>query len=174
MKNYFHLNLSLSQRLKLGFACVLLLLLCIATMSTLALRQAGQDMKRVVEVNSTRSELANALLVNIGNMTTTVRSIALLTDLRAVETAVAAFQSLDTECQSLQETLSKHLALWGAQPDELSLFNNVVESSQKARPVIAQAAKLGQDGDNIAAVTAITTRVVPLAACRAFPLPEVG
>jgi hypothetical protein len=57
------LNQSLANRLKLGFASVLLLLLCIAAMGTFSLRQASKDMKLVVEVNATRSGLANELLI---------------------------------------------------------------------------------------------------------------
>ncbi|MES2951315.1 MAG: ATP-binding protein [Pseudomonadota bacterium] len=155
-------HLSLSHRLKLGFACVLSLLLCIAAVSTLTLRQAGRDMKIVVEVNATRSELANALLVNIGNMATTVRTVALLTDLKAVDRAAESLRQLDAECIHLENTLRKHLDQWGAQPEELALMDAVIEASRKTRPVIAEAAKLGSDGDNTAAVNTMTTRVAPL------------
>jgi methyl-accepting chemotaxis protein len=154
-------NASLSRRLKLGFASVLLLLVCIAAVSTWALMQARDDMKQVVEVNGVRSSLANDLMISIGNMATTVRDITLVSDLPAIDAAVKTLQRYGAEYEAQEASLKANLEQGGAPPDELKLFEEIVAAGKKTRPMIENAARLGKDGDNIGALTELTLRESP-------------
>ena len=159
--NRLSLGSSLAHRLGLGFAGVLLLMLCIAVVSTLTLRQVQAQMKQVVDVNGTRSELANGLMISIGDMATVVRSITMLPDVKAVEHEVAALKDLDLKYAGQEVALKKNLEAHGAVAQELALFEQIVAAGQKTRPLITQAARQGNEGDNLSSVNTLTKDVAP-------------
>ncbi|XVJ70204.1 MAG: HAMP domain-containing protein [Rhizobacter sp.] len=156
-----NLNASLARRLGLGFASVLALLLCIAALSTWALRQAGAQMTQVVEVNGLRSSLANDLMIAIGDMATSVRSITLMTDVKAIDKDVKALKDLDAHYAQLEQALAADMKTNEASAQELALLEKVMEASKKTRPLVALAAQQGGQGDNVSSVLTLTQDVAP-------------
>ena len=156
-----NLNASLARRLGLGFASVLALLLCIAAVSTWALRQAGAQMTQVVEVNGLRSSLANDLMIAIGDMATSVRSITLLTDTKAIDKEVQGLKDLDAHYGRLEDALAENMKTNKASADEQALLEKIVEASKKTRPMVALAAHQGGQGDNMSSVMTLTEQVAP-------------
>ena len=156
-----NLNASLARRLGLGFASVLALLLCIAAVSTWALRQAGAQMTQVVEVNGLRSSLANDLMIAIGDMATSVRSITLLTDTQAIDKEVKSLKDLDVHYARLEDALATDMKTNAATAEEQALLDKMVEAGKKTRPMVALAAHQGGQGDNMSSVMTLTEQVAP-------------
>jgi methyl-accepting chemotaxis protein len=157
----WNLNASLARRLGLGFASVLALLLCLAAVSTWALRQAGAQMTQVVEVNGLRSSLANDLMIAIGDMATSVRSITLLTDVQASDKEVKGLKDLDAHYAKLEEALAANLQAYATSAEEQTLFDKLVAAGKKTRPMVALAAQQGGAGDNMSSVMTLTEQVAP-------------
>jgi methyl-accepting chemotaxis protein len=156
-----NLNASLARRLGLGFASVLALLLCLAAVSTWALRQAGAQMTQVVEVNGLRSSLANDLMIAIGDMATSVRSITLLTDVHAIDKEVKGLKELDAHYAQLEDALAADMKANEASAQEQALLKKLVEAGKKTRPMVALAAHQGGQGDNMSSVLTLTEQVAP-------------
>jgi methyl-accepting chemotaxis protein len=161
MWNRLSFNTSVAWRLGLGFAGVLALLLCIAAVGTWALRQASAQMTQVVEVHAYRSGLANDLMITIGDTATAVRNVTLFSDVQAIENEVKVLKTIDARYQSQQDELKKSLAEHDALPEEVALFEAVIASGQKTRPMVALAAHQGGDGDSMSAVLTLTQQVAP-------------
>ncbi|MFM8901630.1 MAG: methyl-accepting chemotaxis protein [Burkholderiales bacterium] len=157
----WNLNSSLARRLGLGFASVLALLLCIAAVSTWALRQAGAQMTQVVEVNGLRSGLANDLMIAIGDMATSVRSITLLTDVQAIDKEVKGLKDLDAHYAQLEDALAANIQANATSAEEQALFDKLVAAGKKTRPMVALAAHQGGQGDNMSSVMTLTEQVAP-------------
>jgi HAMP domain-containing protein len=156
-----NLNASLARRLGLGFASVLALLLCIAAVSTWALRQAGAQMTQVLEVNGLRSSLANDLMIAIGDMATSVRSITLLTDVQAIDKEVKGLKDLDAHYARLEDALAADMKTNEATAEEQALLEKMVAAGKKTRTMVALAAHQGGQGDNMSSVMTLTEQVAP-------------
>ena len=161
MPKRLNFNASVANRLKLGFASVLALLLCIAAVGTWALRQASTQMTQVVAVHSYRSALASDLMVTIGDMASAVRNVTLYSDIHAIESEVKVLKSIEARYLSQEAEMKKSLALHEASPQDKDLFEAVVAHGQKTRPAVAAAAKQGGDGDSMSAVLTLTQKVAP-------------
>jgi methyl-accepting chemotaxis protein len=155
-------GVSLSARLMLGFGCVLLLLCGVAGLGVFALKQSTGELQRVIQLNATRSGLANELMGNMGRMSTEVRNIALLTSLDLIDQAGMTLKRLDADTVALEQRLKDDLASsGGTDPDALAILEQMVKASQLTRTHMAQAAQQGNAGDNSAAATTLNDRVVP-------------
>ncbi|MFM2448263.1 MAG: methyl-accepting chemotaxis protein [Pseudomonadota bacterium] len=157
-----NLNASLARRLGLGFASVLALLLCIAAVSTWALRQAGAQMTQVVEVNGVRSELANDLMTSIGDMATMVRTITMVTDVVAIDNEVKGLKEREKEYLRIEAALKANLDQYSAKPQESELFQKISEAGKQTLPMIHLAAQQGGQGDNVTSLLTLTQKVAPI------------
>jgi methyl-accepting chemotaxis protein len=155
------LGSSLSLRLKAGFGCVLLLLICVAGVGLRAQSQVGADLERLVQTNAARQGLASELMINIGRMATEVRNIALLTSLDLIDKAGQELTRLDGEAQELQSRLQRSLKAADSTDTEREILQRIVAASEATRAEIAVAARHGNAGDNSAAVTSLNDKVLP-------------
>ena len=154
-------NISISNRLKIGFGCILFLLMCVAWVGMLALNRASEDMTRLVQVNFARQSLASELMINIGRMATEVRNIALLTNIDLIDKSGAELKRLDREVQDLQVQLSKRLQGAAATQEETTRLQQIVQASEATRSQVVVAAKQGDAGDNSGAIATLNDKVLP-------------
>lgn len=155
-------GVTLSGRLMLGFGCVLLLLCAVAGLGVFALKQSTADLRRVIQLNTTRSGLANELVNNMGRMATEVRNMALLTSLDLIDQAGNELKRLDASTVALEARLKDDLTSSGdADPEALAILERMVKASQTTRAHIATAAQQGNAGDNSAAAATLNDLVVP-------------
>lgn len=152
---------SLSLRLKAGFGCMLVLLMCLAGLGLHAQSRVGADLDRLVATNAVRQGLASDLMINIGRMATEVRNIALLTSLDSIDKAGQELTRLDREAMELQTRLRSSLDAGASTPEEHDILKRIVAASEATRAEIAVAAGHGNAGDNSAAVTSLNDKVLP-------------
>ncbi|MFN9728090.1 methyl-accepting chemotaxis protein [Acidovorax sp.] len=154
-------RLSISIRLKIGFGCILLLLICVTGLGIAALNRASEDMTRLVQVNLARQSLAGELMIHIGRMATEVRNIALLTNIDLIDKSGAELRRLDREVQDLQVRLSTSLQGSDATQEEMTTLQQIVEASEATRNEVVVAAKQGDAGDNSGAIATLNDKVLP-------------
>jgi methyl-accepting chemotaxis protein len=151
------INLSVGRRLTLGFATVLAPLLLVAALAATQLVRMGEQVRQVVEVNNSKSALANRLLDGINAMGVQVRSLVLLTEAPQIAATVAQFD----EARQRYAADERALAALIGEPAEQRLLADVRQAAETALPLLAKAAKEGQDGSNIDATMTLTQSVRP-------------
>lgn len=155
------LGSSLSLRLKAGFGCILVLLICVAGLGLHAQSRVGADLDHLVNTNAARQGLASDLMINIGGMATEVRNISLLTSLDLIDKAGQELTRLDREAMDLQSRLQSSLDASDSTSEERAILQRIVAASEATRAEIAVAAGHGNAGDNSAAVASLNDKVLP-------------
>ncbi|HET7792496.1 MAG TPA: methyl-accepting chemotaxis protein [Rhizobacter sp.] len=153
--------LSVAQRLALGFASLVLMLVGVATLNGLEIRATGERMRQIVEVNSARSDLAHEALNHINQMAVQARSIALLTDLREIDNEVKALAATAARYAQTEAALNTHLDASPASTEERALVGELAVAAKATIPLLLNAAKQAQDGSNIGATTTLMTQARP-------------
>lgn len=156
-------NITLAQRLFLGFASVLVLLLAVAITSTFALQLQGNRVQRIVEVNNVKTALANDLMGNINDLAIRARSAALFTDMdtKQLQVEFDAAQNAANLFVKTEQNLSALLVGKNATDTERTLMGEISAAGQKVLPSTAESLESSMNADNIAAVLTLSNRVRP-------------
>jgi methyl-accepting chemotaxis protein len=153
-------KMSVGRRLMLGFAAMLALLLVVAAMAVLQMRGMSAQLRQVVEVSNVRAGKANALLNTIGDLGIQVRTLTLLTDAKEIADQVKVFEAAQARYTRDEAALAE-LAAEEMNPAMLKSVGAIQQSSKAALPLMAKAAKEGQEGNNIDATMTIAQGVRP-------------
>ncbi|MBX3620582.1 MAG: HAMP domain-containing protein [Rhizobacter sp.] len=154
-------ELSVGQRLALGFTSLVLMLVGVATLNGLEIRSMGERMRQIVDVNSARSDLAHEALNHINQMAVQARSIALLTDLHEIDNEVKALAATAARYTQTERDLAAHLDATGASAEERALAGELAAAARATMPLLMSAARQAQDGSNLGATTTLMTQARP-------------
>ncbi|TAK86746.1 MAG: HAMP domain-containing protein [Aquabacterium sp.] len=157
-------TLSLVRSLALAFACMVALLVAVTAVATWELRAMGTHLRRIVDDNNPKVELAHRLLGSIHEMSIQARTLALLTDPAQIEAEGRRMQAARAHYARSEQAFLSRTA--GLRPDdpERRLVEAIVALGREALPLLDRAAREGQEGANIQATETLTRAVRPLEA----------
>jgi methyl-accepting chemotaxis protein len=155
----FKLSASIGRRLTLGFGALIALLLVVAGFAAMTTQRLGEQVRQIVEVNNERSATAARMLDTMNAMAIQARSITLLTDAKEIEAELKNFEKSKVEYLKQEKALTALMA--DAHEDAKKLTGEITQAAAKVIPLIAHAAKQGQEGANIDATMTLTLQVRP-------------
>jgi methyl-accepting chemotaxis protein len=153
------LSASIGRRLTLGFGALIALLVLVAGFGAFHTLRLGEQVREIVEVNNERSATAARMLDTMSGMAIQARSITLLTDAKEIEAELKNFEKSKVEYLKQEKALTALMA--DAEADAKKLAGEITQASAKVIPLIAHAAKQGQEGANIDATMTLTLQVRP-------------
>lgn len=153
--------MTVGQRLAFGFVSLIFMMSVVTGLNTVEFRRIGEGVRQIVEVNNLKSDLAQRLQNRINELAIRSRTIALLTDVKEVEAEAVLFKRGVENYLKAEQDLVASIKAAGATPREQQLIDEIVDVSKKTLPMIARAAKEGQDGANAEAMMTLNTLVRP-------------
>ena len=154
-------SLSMAQRLAAGFGFVMLLVLAIAVDGAFALQEVNGHLNRIVDINDRRTGLANDLLEAIDGMAIEARTIALLTDIGAIDKERKAFERSAARYAEVQATLAAALAADDPADPARAMFARISASGATSLPGLRKAVRQGVEGSNFEATQTLMNDVRP-------------
>jgi methyl-accepting chemotaxis protein len=157
----FLANMSVGKRLAFGFASLIVMVAAVTGLSTVEFRSMGNDVRQIVEVNNLKSDLAHRLLHHINELAVQARTLALLTDVKEMDAETKLFKRAEADYAKTEQALAASIGEAGASPREQKLMEEISAASKKTLPMIARAAKEGQEGANVEATMTLMMLVRP-------------
>ncbi len=152
---------SLARRLGASYAYLLTLLLALAGLGSYELLAASARLTQIVDVQEHRIELARDLLDRVNDLAVDARTIALLTEMSAIDTEMQALKKNAARYLGTQQELTQLLNGAHGSDAERELLAQIIQVGERAMPALMSAAQLGADGDNVAATLQLTQQVRP-------------
>ncbi len=156
-------SLSIAARLRLGFGCLLVLMMGIAAGGLWSLHTVNQQMRAITGPGAAKAKLVNAMLETVGTLGIQSRSAAMLNEIdgQQAQTQIAAARKSLQDYQQQQAALAKLFASADTTPEQQKLLGDIEALAQKARPEMETALKAAEDGDTVSATLALMTRAAP-------------
>jgi methyl-accepting chemotaxis protein len=155
-------SLSISRRLGLGFASMIVLVLAIASAGLYAVHSIHAQMRQVTGTGADKARLVNGMLESMSAIGLASRSATMLNDIDAKRSA--------EQVQQTQQSVAKYqreegrlaaLLTQEAADDEARLLKDIQALAQKTLPLLDAALKSAVDGDTVDATLSLMTRVAP-------------
>jgi len=155
--------MSLARRLSWGFISILMLLLAVAGTGAYAIQLLGDQVKRIVEVNNLKIELASQLMESISSLGLSCRSAALFGDLdkKQLDIEVQAAKVQETAFLKAERDLIELLSVPETSDLERGLMADISLAGKRVLPEVKEAIKQAGEGDSVAAVLTLMNRVRP-------------
>ena len=156
-------SLSISARLGLGFGCLLVLLVAMATVGQLSLNQVNTRMQEMTGAGATKTKLVNSMLESVGSLGIQSRSSAMLNEIdpKQAQEQIQAVRKTLQEYAKQEAQLAQLMTPASASAAETALLQQVQAAAQKARPEIESAMQAADDGDTVTASLNLMTRAAP-------------
>ncbi|AYM97871.1 HAMP domain-containing protein [Acidovorax sp. 1608163] len=156
-------SLSISTRLGLGFGCLLVLLIAVATVGQLSLNKVHEQMRDITGTGAAKSKLVNGMLESVGSLGIQSRSSAMLNEIdpKQAQVQIQAVRKTLQDYAKQETQLAELITPATATAAETTLLQQVQEASKKARPEIEGAMQSADDGDTVAASLNLMTRAAP-------------
>ncbi len=156
-------SLSISARLGLGFGCLLVLLVAMATVGQLSLNQVNTRMQEMTGAGATKTKLVNSMLESVGSLGIQSRSSAMLNEIdpKQAQEQIQAVRKTLQEYAKQEAQLAQLMTPATASTAETALLQQVQAAAQKARPEIESAMQAADDGDTVTASLNLMTRAAP-------------
>lgn len=156
-------SLSISSRLGLGFGCLLVLLLAVATVGQLSLNKVNAQMQEMTGTGATKTKLVNGMLESVGSLGIQSRSSAMLNEIdpKQAQAQILAVRKTLQEYAKQEAQLAELITPATATAAETSLLQQVQAAAKKAKPEIESAMQAADDGDTVAASLNLMTRAAP-------------
>ena len=156
-------SLSISARLGLGFGCLLVLLVAMATVGQLSLNQVNTRMQEMTGAGATKTKLVNSMLESVGSLGIQSRSSAMLNEIdpKQAQVQIQAVRKTLQEYAKQEAQLAQLITPATASAAETALLQQVQAAAQKARPEIESAMQAADDGDTVTASLNLMTRAAP-------------
>ncbi|MFN3375395.1 MAG: methyl-accepting chemotaxis protein [Burkholderiaceae bacterium] len=159
-------SMSISTRLRLGFGCMLVLLMAVAAVGLVANNRVQAQMQEIAMQGAAKAKLVNQMLETVSAMGLQGRSAAMLNDIdpkRAREQIDAVGKTLQQYAQQ-EAALAELLSRGEATAVQTQLFSEAQALARKTHPELETAIKAADDGDTVSATLALMTRVAPMEA----------
>ena len=156
-------SLSISARLGLGFGCLLVLLVAMATVGQLSLNQVNTRMQEMTGAGATKTKLVNSMLESVGSLGIQSRSSAMLNEIdpKQAQEQIQAVRKTLQEYAKQEAQLAQLITPASASAAETALLQQVQAAAQKAKPEIESAMQAADDGDTVTASLNLMTRAAP-------------
>jgi methyl-accepting chemotaxis protein len=156
-------SLSISARLGLGFGCLLMLLIAVATVGQMSLNKVHDQMRQITGAGAAKSKLVNGMLESVGLLGIQSRSSAMLNEIdpKLAQAQIQAVRKTLQEYAQQEAQLAQLITPLNATAAETQLLEQVQGASKKARPEIEGAMQSADDGDTVAASLNLMTRAAP-------------
>ena len=156
-------SLSISARLGLGFGCLLVLLVAMATVGQLSLNQVNTRMQEMTGAGASKTKLVNSMLESVGSLGIQSRSSAMLNEIdpKQAQEQIQAVRKTLQEYAKQEAQLAQLITPATASAAETALLQQVQAAAQKARPEIESAMQAADDGDTVTASLNLMTRAAP-------------
>ena len=156
-------SLSISARLGLGFGCLLVLLVAMATVGQLSLNQVNTRMQEMTGAGATKTKLVNSMLESVGSLGIQSRSSAMLNEIdpKQAQEQIQAVRKTLQEYAKQEAQLAQLITPATASAAETALLQQVQAAAQKAKPEIESAMQAADDGDTVTASLNLMTRAAP-------------
>ena len=156
-------SLSISARLGLGFGCLLVLLVEVATVGQLSLNQVNTRMQEMTGAGATKTKLVNSMLESVGSLGIQSRSSAMLNEIdpKQAQEQIQAVRKTLQEYAKQEAQLAQLITPATASAAETALLQQVQAAAQKAKPEIESAMQAADDGDTVTASLNLMTRAAP-------------
>ena len=156
-------SLSISARLGLGFGCLLVLLVAMATVGQLSLNQVNTRMQEMTGAGATKTKLVNSMLESVGSLGIQSRSSAMLNEIdpKQAQEQIQAVRKTLQEYAKQEAQLAQLITPATASAAETALLQQVQAAAQKAKPEIESAIQAADDGDTVTASLNLMTRAAP-------------
>jgi methyl-accepting chemotaxis protein len=155
---------SLSRRMALGFAVVLMVAAVVAITGIVALRTVVTQLDDITQTQNARVALANRLLDDVGELGSQARNVILAKGIATFSDATGAdqnekiMQAAASRYEATAEALQGLLNASSASPDEVALIADILSIGRKVVPLLLDAAKAGDEGDNVAAINTLMVK----------------
>ena len=163
MRSSLFKSLSISARLGLGFGCLLVLLVAMATVGQLSLNQVNTRMQEMTGAGATKTKLVNSMLESVGSLGIQSRSSAMLNEIdpKQAQEQIQAVRKTLQEYAKQEAQLAQLMTPASASAAETALLQQVQAAAQKARPEIESAMQAADDGATLNASLNLLTRAAP-------------
>lgn len=151
----------MGKRFALSFGAILAMLLSVTVISLVLTAGMSDRMRSIVEVNNLHMARANTMISQVKELGIQVRTLALLTNVKALDAQYSAFKSTVAEYQQHEKELADLLAANGATGAETDLIKKIQAISVETLGLMAKTAKLGVEGESIDATAMLTEQVLP-------------
>ncbi|MGP1629683.1 MAG: methyl-accepting chemotaxis protein [Giesbergeria sp.] len=157
-------SMSLSNRLRLGFGCMLLLIVAVAALGQWSGEQVRRQMHQITTEGALKMKLVNAMLDTVSSLGLQARSAVMLNDIDAKQSGEQLQAATETAKRyALQQTdLASLMQSPSATAEEARLFDEVIALATKALPQFDTEMKAADDGDTVSATLGLMTRVAPI------------
>ena len=156
-------SLSIAARLRLGFGCLLVLMMGIAAGGLWSLHTVNQQMRAITGPGAAKAKRVNTMLETVGALGIQSRSAAMLNEIdgQQAQAQIAAARKSLQDYQQHQAALAKLFASADTTPEQQQLLSDIEALAQKARPEMETALKAIEDGDTVSATLTLMTRAAP-------------
>lgn len=145
-------NLKISQRLYLGFGCLLTLLLVVSGSSFISMRNSEAELKQIVYENNLLQSLATTMMGRTDDMAIGLRNFLLNVDSDHQQKERQRIANSQSEYDSAREKMKILLSQSNSDSKEKSLFQSISESENIAKKTFADIQDLVKKNDTQAAV----------------------
>ena len=154
-------NVSVAQRLALGFGTLVALSLLGSAISAWQAQVIAAKVERVVAVNNAMSDAVGHLRNSMDEMAIQVRGVALMTEMKSITPEVEVFKAAKARYLADEKTLQSLVAGPGASDEERATVKNVAALAAATMPMLQDAADQAADGNNVEAALALSNRILP-------------
>ncbi len=155
-------NISVAQRLAIGFSTLVALSLLGSGISAWQAQVIAAKVERVVEVNNAMSDAVGHLRNSMDEMAIQVRGVALMTEMKSITPEVEVFKAAKARYAADEKTLQALAAGAGASDAQRETVKSVAALAAKTIPMLQEAADQAADGNNVEAALALSNRILPL------------
>ena len=154
-------NLSVANRLALGFGALVALSLLGSAASGWQAQAIAAKVERVAAVNNAMSDAVGHLRNSMDEMAIQVRSIALMTEMKSISAELDVLKAAKARYLADEKTLATQLAGPGVNDDERRMGKEIAALAAATIPMIQDAAEQAADGNNVETALALSNRVLP-------------
>ncbi|MBW7833741.1 MAG: HAMP domain-containing protein [Simplicispira suum] len=156
-------SMAISTRLRLGFGCMLMLVVAVAALGQWSGEKVHQQMRGITGIGAQKAQGVDAMLGSLSVIGLQSRSAAMLNEIdsKQAHTQIEAVRKTLKEYEQQEASLAQLMSAGNATPAEIKLLDEVRALASKARPELDAALKAADDGDTVGATLGLMTRVAP-------------
>jgi len=142
-------NLTVAQRLGMGFGLVSVLLLVIIALGLASMRQIEERMNEITKVNDVETRMAQTMDLTVTERALALRNLILLKEDKEIQIEIKRIGDQAKKYNDAMQKLSQMFSQDGTTPEETGLLSDIRKQGEQAAPFIqrAQELALGQQQD---------------------------
>ncbi|GAA4012558.1 methyl-accepting chemotaxis protein [Actimicrobium antarcticum] len=156
-------NMTVRNRLKIGFSLLLALLLLVTVIGLNRMGQIQARLHNIVNVNNVETQQVLTMRITVYDRMIAVRNLALMTETSEMQAELDRLKTNLTSYVAAETELNNMLAASG-QPraEQKTLLAKIKESETAALPLIAKATELGLQNKSAEATTVLVKELRPI------------